>query len=255
MSAAVSHHSNGAGHCPAFSMAAAIRWFAFLGLFAANFGALRAQAPAAKADRATLIVVAGAAGEAEFETDFTGQIETWRKVGAQAQASVVVIGAEAAGPPSDHDRLKQVLAAEAREGSGEIWLMLVGHGTFDGKEAKFNLRGPDVSATEVAEWLKPLQRPLAIVDTSSASAPFLAKLAGPKRVVVTCAIVSAITGDSSTSGKNCSSHSRAIDTRAIIAATAPPPAPPAERRPEPCSGYSPSSTAPGIAVPGLRRRG
>ncbi len=185
MSAAVSHHSNGAGYCPAFSMAAAIRWFAFLGLFAANFGALRAQAPAAKADRATLIVVAGAAGEAEFETDFTGQIETWRKVGAQAQASVVVIGAEAAGPPSDRDRLKQVLAAEAREGSGEIWLMLVGHGTFDGKEAKFNLRGPDVSATEVAEWLKPLQRPLAIVDTSSASAPFLAKLAGPKRVVVT----------------------------------------------------------------------
>jgi hypothetical protein len=63
--------------------------------------------------------------------------------------------------------------------------VLVGHGTFDGKEAKFNLRGADLSASELADWLKPFQRPLAIVDTSSASAPFLAKLAGPRRAVVT----------------------------------------------------------------------
>ena len=29
--------------------------------------------------------------------------------------------------------------------------VLIGHGTFDGKEAKFNLRGPDFSATELAD--------------------------------------------------------------------------------------------------------
>jgi hypothetical protein len=62
--------------------------------------------------------------------------------------------------------------------------VLIGHGTFDGKEAKLNLRGPDVSATELSEWLKPFQRPIAIIDTTSSSAPFLAKLAAPKRVIV-----------------------------------------------------------------------
>jgi hypothetical protein len=74
---------------------------------------------------------------------------------------------------------------ETKAGTAELWLVLIGHGTFDGKEAKFNLRGSDVSAAELAEWLKPCKRPLAIVDSTSASAPFMAKLAGPGRVVVT----------------------------------------------------------------------
>jgi hypothetical protein len=62
---------------------------------------------------------------------------------------------------------------------------LIGHGTFDGKEAKFNLRGPDFSAGELADWLKPFTRPLAVIDTSSSSAPFMGKLAAKNRVVVT----------------------------------------------------------------------
>jgi len=135
-------------------------------------------------DRATLIVVAGVAGETEFGTGFAEQVETWRKVGTQAGAKLVVIGTEAVEEPTDHDAIKTALTAEGKEGLNELWVVLVGHGTFDGKEAKFNLRGPDVSATELAEWLKPFKRPLAIIDTSSASAPFLAKLAGPRRVVV-----------------------------------------------------------------------
>jgi hypothetical protein len=97
----------------------------------------------------------------------------------------VLIGLAEAGGPSDHDRLRQELAAEPKEGAAELWLVLVGHGTFDGKEAKFNLRGPDLATAELAEWLKPFRRPLAIIDTSSASAPFLAKLSAPGRVVVT----------------------------------------------------------------------
>lgn len=136
-------------------------------------------------DRATLVVVVGAAGEAEFGTSFAEQIETWRKVGGQSGAQTIIIGTEDAGSVADRDRLKQAFEAETKTGASELWLVLIGHGTFDGKEAKFNLRGPDVSASEVAEWLKPFARPLAIVDTTSSSAPFLAKLAGPKRVVVT----------------------------------------------------------------------
>ncbi|MBI4625917.1 MAG: hypothetical protein HY736_22190 [Verrucomicrobia bacterium] len=136
-------------------------------------------------DRATVIIVAGAPGETEFAPDIVQQLQAWAQVSAQAGAKHVAIGGDTIDAASDRDLLQQVLAAEAKEGAGELWLVLVGHGTFDGKEAKLNLRGPDVSATEVAGWLKPFKRALAIIDTTSSSAPFLAKLAAPGRVVVT----------------------------------------------------------------------
>ena len=131
-------------------------------------------------DRATVIVVAGAPGEPEFAPDIALQLEAWAKACTQAQAKHVVIE----GSETDRERLQKALEAEPKSGLAELWLVLIGHGTFDGKEAKLNLRGPDVSATELAEWLKPFQRPIAVIDTTSSSAPFLAKLAAPKRVIV-----------------------------------------------------------------------
>jgi len=66
-----------------------------------------------------------------------------------------------------------------------LWLIFIGHGTFDGKEAKFNLRGPDISADELAAWLKPFHRPLAVINCASSSSPFINKLSAAGRVVVT----------------------------------------------------------------------
>ena len=151
-------------------------------LVAAGNAAEPARAPAV--DRATLIVVMGAPGEAEYGAVFESEMKAWAAIGTQAGAKEIAIGADAGGA-SDRDRLKQALDAEPKEGAGELWLVLVGHGTFDGREAKFNLRGPDVSASELAQWLQPFKRPVAVIDTSSASAPFLVKLAGANRVVVT----------------------------------------------------------------------
>jgi hypothetical protein len=155
------------------------------------------------AQQSTVVVVAGAPGEAEFVPDFSQQLDAWKKASDQAGARHVAIGgnftvatalevsgaleiktAQAKPGEADRDRLKAALEAEPKDGSGELWIVLVGHGTFDGKEAKLNLQGPDLTAAELSEWLKPFQRPIAIIDTTSSSAPFLAKLAGPKRVVV-----------------------------------------------------------------------
>jgi hypothetical protein len=144
-----------------------------------------APAAALPAEAATVIVVAGAPGEDEFAPDFDQQIASWTAVSAKAGAKHIVIGTEAAGSVGDRERLQQVLAAEPKEGRGEVWLVLVGHGTYDGREAKVNLRGPDVTAAELAEWLKPFRRPLALINTASASAPFMAKLSAPGRVIIT----------------------------------------------------------------------
>lgn len=136
--------------------------------------------------RSTVVVVVGAAGEEGYETNFATQAAQWEKVCSVANAERITIGLEEiATGTTDHARLKEALAAQPKSGAGELWVVFIGHGTFNGKEAKFNLRGPDLSANEVAEWLKPFERPLAVIDTASASAPFLAKLSGPNRVIVT----------------------------------------------------------------------
>jgi len=67
----------------------------------------------------------------------------------------------------------------------EIWILLVGHGTFDGKSAKFNLVGNDASDADFKHWLKPHRGPLVFINTSSCSAPFIRTLSGPNRVVAT----------------------------------------------------------------------
>ena len=67
----------------------------------------------------------------------------------------------------------------------EIWILLVGHGTFDGKAAKFNLVGNDASDADFKHWLKPHRGPLVFINTSSCSAPFIRTLSGPNRVVAT----------------------------------------------------------------------
>lgn len=135
--------------------------------------------------RPTVLIVAGAPGEEEFKADIDLQVKSWTEVCTRAGAKHVLIGTGPEQNGTDRDRLQRALADEPKDGRGEVWMVLVGHGTFDGKEAKLNLRGPDVSASDMAEWLKPFRRPLAVLDTTSASAPFMAKLSAAGRVIVT----------------------------------------------------------------------
>ena len=133
----------------------------------------------------TVIVVAGASGEEEYGRSFSTWAGLMEKAARQGGAKDIVIGLKTNEASADREQLQQALANEPKEGAAELWLVLIGHGTFDGKEAKFNLRSNDLSATELANWLQPFHRPLAIINAASASAPFLAKLSGTNRVVIT----------------------------------------------------------------------
>src|SRR5207249_8490814 len=88
--------------------------------------------------KTTLIIVVGAPGEEEFGNAFIKWAALWEKAGAQAGAKLTTIGLKPVDGTPDRERLQQTLASETKEGS-ELWLVLIGHGTFDGKEAKFNL--------------------------------------------------------------------------------------------------------------------
>lgn len=143
------------------------------------------EASGDKQDSATVIVVVGAAGEATYEKDFQKWAANWEKAAAQAGAREVTIGTKEPSEGNDLDLLKRTLASESTNGMNDMWIVLIGHGTFDGKEGKFNLRGPDFSAEELAGWLKPIHRPMAVINCASASGSFLGKLSGPGRIVVT----------------------------------------------------------------------
>ncbi|MBX3732010.1 MAG: hypothetical protein KF791_05400 [Verrucomicrobiae bacterium] len=135
-------------------------------------------------DIPALVLVIGAAGEPEYATNFVQQAAAWTRAAAQAGAPLTVIGIGGDTGIPDRDRLQAAVAAAGTE-SRPLWLVLIGHGTWDERDARFNLRGPDVSAAELASWLMPVERPVAVINTASASAPFLKALAGTNRVVIT----------------------------------------------------------------------
>jgi hypothetical protein len=136
-------------------------------------------------DSPSVLVVVGAPGTDEYKTEFHHWASLWRSAAEKASAQFLEIGAAAEASPPDRQRLRAALAERASTGLEPLWVVLIGHGTFDGREAKFNLRGPDVTDAELLEWLKPIQRPVAILNCFSASGPFLSRLSAPNRVIVT----------------------------------------------------------------------
>ncbi len=120
----------------------------------------------------TVIIVQGAAGEDSFGEQFTQWRTRWEKAANKGGAKVTALV-----PQQGRDELKAALDAAGKQ-PGELWLVLIGHGTYDGKTARFNLAGPDVSADELAAWL-PVDKPVAVINCASSSGPFISKLAVP----------------------------------------------------------------------------
>ena len=133
----------------------------------------------------SLVLVIGAPGEPEYAEQFSSWAGSWKEAAAKGGLQTFVIGEDQDKPDQDLRRLLDVLTNEVAKPAGELWLVFIGHGTFDGRSAKFNLRGPDISAADLAEVLKPCRRPLAVIQCASASGPFLKALSASGRVIVT----------------------------------------------------------------------
>jgi mannose-6-phosphate isomerase-like protein (cupin superfamily) len=142
------------------------------------------------ADCASVLIAVGAGGEQVYDDAFAGWAANWQKACDAGGAKSVTVGLEketkdGKAAPSDHDRLKAALDAEPKESANELWVILLGHGTAEAKDAKFNLRGDDLAASELAAWLKPFRRTVVVVCAFSAGGAWLKPLAAPDRVVVT----------------------------------------------------------------------
>ncbi|HEX4003993.1 MAG TPA: hypothetical protein VHX36_15185 [Candidatus Acidoferrales bacterium] len=132
------------------------------------------------------VTVAGLGGEPEYEQEFTSLAMDLDKLLKSSGGDVHVFTLTGADATRAHltDTLAQV-AAEAKP-DDDFVLTLIGHGSFDGVEYKFNLPGPDISAADLAALCDrvPAKRQL-IVNTSSASGGSVAALERRGRAVIT----------------------------------------------------------------------
>lgn len=130
------------------------------------------------------VTVAGLGGEPDYEQRFTADAMELDKIFKASNGAHVftLTGAQAT-----KARLSETMATIARQAKTEddLVVTLIGHGSYDGVEYKFNLVGPDVSASELAAMCDrvPTRRQL-IVNTTSASGGSVAALQKAGRGVI-----------------------------------------------------------------------
>jgi hypothetical protein len=145
------------------------------------------------------VVVTGAGGETEYSQFFSKWAADWVRIADESGSPAHLIGgdANASANASDDASNGDTAASDkalligrldrlATDDPSPVWIVLIGHGTYQQGVAKFNLRGPDVSDAELATCLDQISdRPLVVINCASSSGPFLARLSGQGRIVIT----------------------------------------------------------------------
>ena len=149
--------------------------------------------PAAAQGGRYALLVQGASGEpqyAKLHREWLDQIHALVRDRFKFEASHIKVLAET--PAAGEERATAANVTTALQGIASamkpddlLFVMLIGHGGGQGADAKFNLIGPDLGADEWGALFKPVKGQVVFVDTTSASSPYLAGVAGPNRIVIT----------------------------------------------------------------------
>ena len=148
---------------------------------------LAAAGPAA-AQQSHLVVVVGLGGEKKYADAFKATAAAMvgaaeKKLGLDP-ARITSLGEQDATREGVRKALGDVAS---RAAAGDIvFVLLIGHGSFQQGESRFNLRGPDMTAADFAPLLDALAgRTVVFVNTASASGDFVKPLMGKGRTIVT----------------------------------------------------------------------
>ncbi|OFW44875.1 MAG: hypothetical protein A3J29_06810 [Acidobacteria bacterium RIFCSPLOWO2_12_FULL_67_14b] len=148
---------------------------------------------AAVAETRWAIIVSGASGGEKYAE----QMKEWRtglqsalvdRYGFKAEdIRVFVDETVKTGEAANAANMRKVFGDLKTKGAKDdfVLVVLLGHGTYDGDVAKFNLVGPDLTAKEWTDLLAGIPGRLAVVNTTEASFPFLASLTSKGRIVIT----------------------------------------------------------------------
>jgi hypothetical protein len=135
-----------------------------------------------------VMVVAGLGGEPEYEQRFVAWSEGIAKASVTATGgtdTIYRLSGSGATREAIESRLKQL--AGALKPGDEFVLVLLGHGSFDGSDYRFNIPGPDLTGSELSALLDKLPEavPQLLVNATSTSGAVAEKWTRPNRVVVT----------------------------------------------------------------------
>ena len=156
-------------------------------------GALALMLPAAAAaQQRYAILVSGASGGEKY----AAQQQKWRTELAAflttnfafPDSNIVIVDETSEGSSkATADNVRNLFGDLAQRATREdtVFVVLVGHGTYDGMDAKFNLVGPDLSAAEWKSLIDAMAARLVVVNTTESSFPFLEQLSRTGRVVIT----------------------------------------------------------------------
>jgi hypothetical protein len=130
-----------------------------------------------------VLIVTGLAGDAQFEQTFPAQSEAMKEAFARTGANVSLLAGEDArreGIKGRMDEYSRSLTPDDR-----LIVVYVGHGSYDGRQFKFNLPGPDLSAREAGAWLDDIAAWQLMIIASSASGAALDVLSDERRTLMT----------------------------------------------------------------------
>ena len=133
------------------------------------------------------LIVSGIGGEPSYEESFAQQAESLAQSARRTlngEDRVTLLSGE------DATRDAVVAALESLAGTIEatdaVAIFLIGHGAFDGEQYKFNLPGPDIDGTALAELFAALPASQQIiVNSTSASGAVLEPWAADGRTLIT----------------------------------------------------------------------
>jgi Peptidase C13 family len=151
------------------------------------------------AQQTHLLVVTGVAGDEDHAKKFSkwasSFIDAAKKKDAVPDANITLLADPVPTGPkgpvlgrATKDGVEKAISdiAARAKASDTIFILLIGHGSFDGRGASFNLPGPDLTAADYAKLLSRFtSQHVVFVNTASASGAFLQPLAAPGRVIVT----------------------------------------------------------------------
>ncbi|HUB33268.1 MAG TPA: hypothetical protein VMA31_09570 [Bryobacteraceae bacterium] len=129
------------------------------------------------------LTISGLGGEPDYDQRFKMWAEDIDSSLKKAGGDTRVITLEA--PTRDKIRTQFAEITKDAKPADALVLMLIGHGSFDGVDYKFNIPGPDITGTELASLLDriPATRQL-VVNMTSSSGGSIEFLRRPNRVVI-----------------------------------------------------------------------
>jgi hypothetical protein len=155
-------------------------------------GALAAIPTAAAAQQRYALIVSGAAGGDEYAAQYAAWVNSFTRtltgpMKLDPGRVTVLSDSEESGARATAANIRKAIASVRQQMTRDDLLLvfLIGHGTFDGVDAKFNLVGPDMESAEWGALLQPLPGTVVVVNGTAGSFPFIERLSGPRRIVVT----------------------------------------------------------------------